>query len=436
MAVRAKLLTVNCPAATGAQAYTGVGFAPQALIFFCTTRTGDGSGANAQLGVGVATAATERYAWGFNSVDNLAATQVQRAISDAHCVRLVTNDGATTGLEADLDSLDADGFTLDWTVVTNGADVHVLCLGGLTDAKAHGFALATAIGAQAVTGVGFAPDALIALAGTSTTAVASGADAAVNLSAATAAATASLAIGVDDGTGSANAAYIAEAGEFLKLASHVGVVDGTADLTSLDADGFTLNVTVAYDAAYLACALALVGASVKIGTVTVPAGTGTQAITGVGFPPVGLLFFGGHAALLSTARDAHNVFVGAASGPTARAVASSAHVETSDPIVADHDSDTTTVVKALTAGTPTVDWAADLDSLDADGFTLDWTTVGAGAGADQFVYVAFGGGAASAPGTKPPAAPGGKPGPGKGGGGRGNRPVLGAGVPRKLRIGG
>jgi hypothetical protein len=390
MVLSAKVLTVNAPAGTGNQAYTGVGFQPQALVFFYTTRTSDGTSPGAVIGVGMATSSAQRYAWGLRSADNVGTSEVQSAVSNAMCVRLVTNDTVTTGLQADLVSLDADGFTLNWTQTISGADVHVLALAGLSGARVHGFTVPTSTGNAAHAGAGFAPDGGLFLVANQTGPNAGGQDAIVGASFGDGTSSFSLATSLDDFSGIANGWTVHESGRVLHLVSGVGVTDGRATLASLDADGFTLNCDNAYGAAYVAAALLVAGLSVKAGSLTAPASTGAQAYTGVGFQPRAIFVMGSHQALSGSPFDGYHAMFGAASGPTARAVVSAAHVDASDPLQCDHDSDTGHVVKALTAGTPTVDLAADLDSFDADGFTLDWTTVGTGAGVSQFSYLAMG----------------------------------------------
>lgn len=390
MAILAKVGTFNCPAATGNSGVTSVGFQPQAVIFFYNTRTTDGSSPNAQVGVGMATATTERFALGIESDDNVNTSVVQRAVSNAHCIRLVTNDAATTGLEADFVSFDADGFTLNWTIVVNGADIHYLALGGLTNAKVHGFTLPTATGSQAKTGVGFQPNAALFMLGSETAAAAGGADVRANVSAADGTASLSLGFSQDDFSGNANGRTSSELSELMRVINPAGTLDGTSDFTSFDADGFTFNCTDAYVGAYLAAALCLRGLRTKIGSLTLPAATGSQGYTGVGFQPKAILFFGNHNVLSTSIRAAFSLFVGGASASTERAVISTDEVFASDPLQSDYDSDTTKVIKALTGGTPTTDYAADLTSFDVDGFTLNWTTVGTGASSDQVTYMAFG----------------------------------------------
>jgi hypothetical protein len=390
MALQAHVGTFDCPASTGSSAVTGVGFQPQAIIFTYTTRTSDGSGGHARIGVGFATGASNRFALGVNSTDIFGTTLVQRSISAVDCIALITNDALTQSLEADFVSFDADGFTLDWTIVTSGADIHYLALAGLTDAEVTTFALATSTGNLAVTGVGFEPDGALFLTGGVAATTKGGGDTILGVSAADGTDEVSLAITQDDNAASAIGRTLFETGKLLQTVLVAGATDGESTFVSFDADGFTVNIGNGYAGAYIAAALCLLGIRMKVGVVTVPAGTGSQAVTGVGFQPSAVLMMSNHAATSVVVNSSHSVFFGMASGSSNRATVSSAHVQGSDPTTCDHDSDTTKLVKLITAGTPTVDLAADLTSFDSDGFTLNWTTVGTGASTDQIAYVAFG----------------------------------------------
>ena len=405
MALSAKVLTIDCPASTGNQAYTGVGFQPQALFFWYTTRTSNGNSPNAQIGVGVATSSSERFAWGTDADDNVGTTVVQRASSNAKCISLVTNDAGTTGLAADLVSMDADGFTLNWSIVTSGADIHVLALAGLSNAKAFAFSPTSgATGSQSFTGVGFQPQLILAMTAETTAVTADGGTASGSLSAHDGSNSGAIAFNNRDFQGSADGFVGFASNTFMPTVSATtSGYSGQATLTSFGADGFTINTSNAYDGTYLCNALCLRGLSVKVGSLTVPAGTGSQAISGLGFTPKAVLFFGAHHALVAppSGYDDLDLFVGAASSSSSRAVASMSQTQSSDPIAADHDSDTTKCVKCLAAGTPTVDLAADLASLDADGFTLNWTTVGTGASSDEIIYVALGDEASAASSRRP-----------------------------------
>jgi hypothetical protein len=387
VALVAKVGTFDCPASTGNSAVAGVGVQPQAVIFFCNTRTSDGSSPNLLTSIGFATDSTHRFAIGAQSDDNVGTSNTRRSVANDKCINLGTNNAGTTGLVADLVSMDSDGFTLNWSVVTSGADIHYLALAGISNATVKTFTLPTSTGSQAVTGVGFQPTSALLLTGSATASGAAAGEARLNVSGSDGTTHFSFAHTADHNSGNAVGRMVFETNEWLKLRTGSATTDGTTDFTSFDSDGFTYNCPDAYVGAYLAAALCLRGLRCKVGTLTVPGGTGAQAVTGVGFKPQAVLFLADGNTVAGTARSEYNVMIGAASGPTARAVIDTDQVQSSDPLVNDHYSDTANVVRSITAGTPTTDYAADLTSFDTDGFTLTWSAVST---SDNVLYVAFG----------------------------------------------
>jgi hypothetical protein len=157
--------TLSTPAATGSQVYTGVGFQPQAVIFFATKQTATGFAAGYCIGFGCATSASARKSLTISSFDNhTGAALAGRAANTAIELQSV-DPSSSLKVDADLSSLDADGFTLNWTTVdaANAYIVHYIAIGGssVTNALAGEFTPNTSTGAQAVTGVGFQPDCLL-----------------------------------------------------------------------------------------------------------------------------------------------------------------------------------------------------------------------------------------------------------------------------------
>lgn len=165
------------------------------------------------------------------------------------------------------------------------------------------------------------------------------------------------------------------------LSTHVYVrVDGTnaivssTDLVSMDTDGFTLNRDVDDTNDRLCSFLALGGDSLtnsKIVTFASPTSTGTQAITGVGFEPDLVVIVGMNSATEPPNAAAAATFsIGAATASTQGATGGFSN-DAQAAASASHSHLTTTVVSVPGAG------QASLDSMDADGFTLDWTAVSA-----------------------------------------------------------
>jgi len=117
---------------TGTQAVTGVGFTPK-LVIFNYGQTGVIAGS--PKGYGAAQSATNRWAFSASGASGatMAANNLASRIQDTtKCVSLLGNGGPTTLLAAaDLVSMDADGFTLNWTTATATAfRVGFLCIAG------------------------------------------------------------------------------------------------------------------------------------------------------------------------------------------------------------------------------------------------------------------------------------------------------------------
>lgn len=103
----------------------------------------------------------------------------------------------------------------------------------------------------------------------------------------------------------------------------------------------------------------------KVGSLvrTAATGTGTLAITGVGFTPSSVEIYAYAAGAVNYSNS-----LGWASSPTNRTVA-----ERYDNSGWTHSISSSLIVNVRGGGNTT---AADLDSMDSDGFTLDFTTMG------------------------------------------------------------
>jgi hypothetical protein len=155
----------------------------------------------------------------------------------------------------------------------------------------------------------------------------------------------------------------------------------------------TGNVTFAY------LAIGGSGVSAKVGSALQPTTTGTQAISGLGFEPAGVLLMSVGQTPQSTVQTETRFSFGAMTA-AAQGVGWIGNLDAQNPSVSARRHATT---KCLTMSTPaatgsssTTEAEAEFDSLDADGFTLDWTT--ADATQRQYLYLALGEGAGGAGG--------------------------------------
>lgn len=378
MAFNAHAGSIAQKTTTGNQAYTGVGFQPKAIIFFMTGLGAVGSGATARMGVGIALSSSSRAAVNADDLDNLATTDTDRRHDNTKCIICVA--GGTIVAAADLVSMDSDGFTLNWTTTDGGTrPVSYLALGGADlSVFLKQIQAPNATGNVAYTGVGFQPEAMLAI-----SSVNNNAPPVTNNDAA-------IAIGITDGSLSRGTSYSADHNvgastyksgydAVFLLGNDAAIASATtrqnATFVSFDSDGFTLswNDSDATDYYWILC---LRGVNFKTGSITQPAAPGTQAITGVGFQPSALFVFSGQKTALIDASTTQNygLSIGVASGASARSVAWVGGVDAADPTVTDRAYATDQLVTLWTPATPTKIGEADLDSFDSDGFTLDWGT--------------------------------------------------------------
>ena len=101
--------SIAVPASTGNVAVTGLGFAPQAVLFFSTNRTANQSGAHTSFGFGAASGPAAEFSSRMHSCDALATSDSDTNSYNDRCIGTLDNLGDL--YDAELVSLDADGFT-------------------------------------------------------------------------------------------------------------------------------------------------------------------------------------------------------------------------------------------------------------------------------------------------------------------------------------
>ena len=247
--ISAKVLGWTMPTSTGNKAVTGVGFKPDVVIHvhagadFTTTPSATTTDAN--IGLGVMDASGDQWANAILSLDNISGdSNTQRGQQTDAC--LYDFDSAlAVRKEAAWVSMDADGFTVNFSTANASAgQVVSLALKGL-NVKASSFNKITSGSNQAVTGAEFQP-AVVLLSSFQHTTQASPV------------AHARFGIGASDGTTEGSSAFLDadSTGDktivegidktskvFVKVNNNTPTIDAEADLTSLDSDGFTLNWT-------------------------------------------------------------------------------------------------------------------------------------------------------------------------------------------------
>ena len=243
--INAKALTWNTPTTTGNKAVTGVGFQPDFVLHLFAgdiSTTLPVSQANARLSFGVMTAEAQ-WANGYTSRDAEGSSNSARFQYTNACLASVTADLADEHRTSFV-SMDADGFTTSFSVTGGTArPVISLCLKG-PRFKVGSFNKtdAAAPASQAVA-VGIKPAGLLLSHFNHPTLATARVDAQWGLGAASASAsTKAIAIVDEDARGTTEVnAY--QADQVVTLLTQSETLKSAADLTSFDADGFTLNWT-------------------------------------------------------------------------------------------------------------------------------------------------------------------------------------------------
>lgn len=133
--VRAFASTFNQPTSTGTQGITGVGFSPKCLFLMSVGQASQTTPqSEARLSRGAASGAgAQGHSW-IGDLHAADPTVTARRHSETnlitHGTPNATGSSSTIDAEADLDSFDSDGFTLDWTTADATArEVLYLALG-------------------------------------------------------------------------------------------------------------------------------------------------------------------------------------------------------------------------------------------------------------------------------------------------------------------
>jgi hypothetical protein len=292
----------------------------------------------------VSDTSTER-SLSYESNDSATTSQSNRRVSTG-MITMVDEVG-TLRAEASLQSVDSTNFTLNWTTNNTSAYIfHFIAIGGThVQAKVVGWTMATADGDQSITGVGFKPDVVIhAHVGAGHTSAPSSTSQ-----------HGSFGLGAMDAQGgqwawavfSTDGSNFTDTSRYQRADECLVAVGGSqsevkdATFVSMDTDGFTINYS--------------------------------QSVTGVRFRP--------RVVLLTSVQDttrtvsvSHTRFgLGASNTSTEGAIAIQ-DADGQDTSSVDGVDSTTKAYVKVNNDSQSTDAAADLASLDEDGFTLSWTT--------------------------------------------------------------
>lgn len=270
---------------------TGVGFVPKALVLWWNGRTEaiDTVGsATHKRGIGFAVSPTDRRAGTNISIDAVNPTDTAARHTDVACVSVLLNSSTVDG-ELDLQSMDADGFTL---VVDNqfatSYRIFYMAIGGedVVNAASGQSTIPTVAGNASVTGLPFQPDCVLLFTTRQSSAPPlTGVDSILSIGAAVSASSQAVwAVGGNGVVTPSQTIGYARSGECLaSLNNSLTVTDSHAVFVAFTADGFTLNWTEVSGTAVYFHYLAIKGGSYTVGTLT----TQTDTVTAITAPTPG-----------------------------------------------------------------------------------------------------------------------------------------------------
>jgi len=371
------------------QSITGVGFTPKVVIFFISTNTSNGAVAHMRMGIGFAISSTER-ACIFTGDRNAEAETDGTARYSTDTAFRIQNPGASTiKVAADLETMDADGFTIDVTVVDAAYKIGFLALGGsdLTNVKTTTFDAPTSTGNFSITGVGYQPDAVMFISNSHTSEVDRNGALGMIGFALSSTKRGYLTIATKKDVTTSDTSRHQTTGKCAVRTGLSGSVEGEADFVSMDADGFTIDVTDAWPSADKVIYLALKGGQYDFGTITSQTGTGNFSTTGVGFQPNALMLTSFLNPTAAGEQSQAKFSLGLATSSTQRWVTGGTSEDNQATSDADSFADDTKIYQDYNFSR-TVIGAIDFVSFDNDGYTLDQTD--ADASGNEILYMAFG----------------------------------------------
>lgn len=396
MALSAKVSNISAPASTGDVDSPSLGFDPKAVIAFYGSQTATGGSADSHFGFGFSGTAAEDVSTYSNSDDGVTTSDTVRSTLTTAFLKSTVAGATTARITATMSSMGTDKFTTNFSATVNGVKHSFLALGGtdVTNAAAGTVASNTTTANFSVTGLGFQPDIvflsvqLITGTGTANNNSVIGFGVAKSSSERWC-----MVMRSQNAQADANTARGFYNNRCLVLSSAItdNVVD-EYDFVSMDSDGFTLSHPTSSGTAWGIVYLAIKGGQWALGTFNQATSTGVQtSVSGLAFQPVGIILGSAGHDTANTITTTARMSFGAASSTTSREAIFAGDEDAAATMKADSYYATDKVIVLCDeagGGSPTVLAAADLDSFNSGGFSLNWTT----ADSTQRIigYVAFG----------------------------------------------
>lgn len=404
MALDVKVGNFTCPASTGNQVISGLGFDPTGIIFWGSKLTATGWANEISPFIGFmdnrTTPLGRSYAWW--SDESTTADPVGESVTSQNCIHVLSGS-STTLARASPVSVGTGQFTINWGAVSSGIIIHYMAIGGdATGTRVGDFTIGLTTGNQSVTGLGIDPSIVLFAWMGKITAGSSpvGGPFTYGLKAEKSgfgAATSSTERGISFFSARVQAAKAGKAYTHMRsdacmasIKDSAGTIESLTDFVSMDTGGFTVNVTTAKkDFTRIYFAIAGTSLNQKVGFDTASTSVGTKDTTGLGFDPA--------AVFLSSCSDAGTLplgtvdatwCIGGGDGTNDGVVGFA--VKDNPPSAGQNDVDEyteTTVAIRNSVIAATTDSEATVSALGTGLFTLDWTTANT---ADNFMYVALG----------------------------------------------
>jgi hypothetical protein len=361
-----------------------LGQVPKALILWTVGKTSETASAGFVFGLGVSDGATS-MSTSMNVRDGVAASQSARRMA-FRAITLVQYDTTTTLAEADLGTMSATNFPLNW-ISNDGSTyvVHYLAIGGpQVSAKVVNWQAPGAPGNKIVNTVGFMPETVLhfnaggALVATPPTQTGNGVFGLGAMDKGGGQWTAMIGDTATANPSTASRSQKTDSMMFTTTDAPAVAVTKEATFVSMDAAGFTVNFTANSSSPNQTqvFSLALAGVKAKAGffTKSIAAQPASQPITAPGFRP-GAVFFSSYQSVAQTAAvqiASSRLGIGATDG-THEGSSSIAVNNNVSPTNADGVDKVSKVFMKMDNATMTIDAESDLTSFDATGFTLNWT---------------------------------------------------------------
>jgi len=388
------------PGSPADKVITGVGFQPKLLIIWACSADVDVFDVDYVINMGFASSSDTAKQRSFTVAmsDNSAVADAQSAW---HTSAVFTDGFAGALGVGTLKSFDADGFTLNWNGFSSNWETGFLAMGGtdMTNATVGHFNAPSSTGLHQVTGLGFLPD-FVFLLGTSHTTDNEIAFGPCNIS-----------FGVMNGVGeqavssnmSIDDVTTMDTARYQRTDKCLAIFNSTnsaaltheAAFSTMDNDGFTLNFTTASGANKRVAYAAFQGPQTKITSMTTPiAGALPLSLptTGLGLAPKAIILPSVDKTASSSIVTNSRFTIGGSGNPDNQWTTWTGSSDATANAVCAARCDSTKILRLATeaaaAGSSTTQALASLESLDEDGFTLNYTVIDA-ANAYEVIVIAF-----------------------------------------------